>query len=195
MNPNQQEFWDWFVLNNGLFVGEQIGQAAIAELDSEFSKAFPELTWEIGPIEKGNYLAISPGMNPALIEIAKTASSLAPNVSGWRVLSARPKKNWDGKFFMQIGKSRRSFDTATWRFVMLQYKDGFRELIFVSDEASKLLEAECITAAKIAAESVFGEERALALFDQISLEETVDSSLAERMQPFGQLSGAAGGLE
>jgi hypothetical protein len=184
-------FWRWFGGVAERLAADVENPTLLAELGAKVSELDPALSWEVGPGETTEWqLVISPNLDRDLRELAARIVAQAPAVPGWQFHSARRPKNWEYKFDLETADGVQTLDASSWRFVLLQYPDGAREIVLEGPGAAKLAENDRRQAAAIALESILGEEVLIDHVDDFDFVSTLEPEFAGRARPIQQLNSA-----
>ena len=179
-----EQFWRWFADKADSIASNPENGDIIDDLDQHVSLTWPQLAWEIGPDPSGDwYFALSPNLNRDLIDQAKEAIQTAPKVLGWKFYAARQRKAWDGTFELETDEGIKRLDSSDWRFILLRYHDGEKELVLVAPDAGLLNPDDRWQAAAVVIEGLLGEECLLANVDSFALEAAVDAKLSSQTKP------------
>ena len=189
MSP--EAFWQWFASKAEIIASNPESDEIIDELDRQVKKTWPRLGWEIGPDPSGNwYFALSPNLNRELVGEATDAIHGAPVILGWKFYSARPRKEWGGKFEIEGSNGVMRFDCANWRYILLRHPNGDKELIMIAPETEILEQHDRWQAAAIVIEGLLGEGGFLANVDEFSMESSLDAKLTLQTKPIYELAQA-----
>ncbi len=96
MTDAKRGFWDWLARNTGRvqtrLKRESQSDAQAVEIATRFEKAFPGLTWEISPADRGPWMfCISANGDRALFPRIERAVREAPKIEGWTIQAFRPR--------------------------------------------------------------------------------------------------------
>lgn len=187
-------FWAWFSARVTIR-HEPADQALVAELDERVNTLHPGLSWEIGPgAAAARQLVISPNLDLTLAPIAAAIVAAAPAVDDWEFHAWRqPKRDWNFTFALAAPDGRSvDVDASNWRFVLLHYPEGEREIVLQADDLEGLVDAQRELAAVIVLESVLGEEHFVSRVDTFALLDLLEPRLAERAQSIRELGNVKG---
>ena len=185
-----QAFWEWLRANARSIASDPENSDLLAELDQRVDLLAPQLSWEIGPgASRPWQLVLSPNSDRNLREMARSIVSSAPDIDEWEFHSARQPKDWDFKFELMIGTdgSTALIDASDWTFLLLQYRDGMREVVLKANEIPIMTGEERRQACAIVLESVLGEEMMLDLIGEFELVNELEPSLAGKERPIQSL--------
>ncbi|MHB1155647.1 MAG: hypothetical protein ACYC26_02285 [Phycisphaerales bacterium] len=90
----EAKFWNWFVKNErGLFSYEDDRERIFNGLASALARVHPDLTFEIGPLQKGRrQFVISAGGIRLAFAAVQTLADAAPPLERWTVCKFRPRQ-------------------------------------------------------------------------------------------------------
>jgi len=171
------EFWRWF-------------ETVAPTLDGGFTKPIVDeldrrivalgLSWELGPgTTAKNALVISPGSLERL-EVTKAIIGLAPTIEGWEFLPSKPPKRWKGTFRIPLaGQPPIDVDIGTWRYVVLRYPDGAKEIVIETRDLVAYTEERQHWIVEVVLDSLLGEEKRLRTIDFILIVPELDPEQAE----------------
>src|SRR5581483_2192218 len=138
IEQHARAFWEWFSGSESGLRSLQPGSADWLDLDGRLRELGVE-AWEIGPAvaSKARYaFALSPRGDAAEYERCKRIVALAPKLTDWEFLAAKPRKQWRRKFFWS--GNRIEIDASSWRFVVYRYEDTKVEIVLLGDLLSIL---------------------------------------------------------
>lgn len=178
-------FWAWFA---------SASQATDAELRRELDARVArlgELAWELGSDAQGRWLAVSPGGNPDLLPLTRAVVARAPRLPGWTFHPAKPPGTWDRTF--ALGAAR--IDANGWRCLLQRFPDGTLDVEIAAPDLMKYEEPIRIHAARIALDRELGEERRLAVVQDVYVYYGFEEADAPRVLPFAELGRELGAQE
>jgi hypothetical protein len=152
-----REFWLWFATHDAQLRRLSPSSAEWQQLDAHVS-ALGFGSWEIGPAvaSTAQYMfALSPQGDPDKFARAQRIIGLAPEVTGWEFLPAKPRKLWRRQF--EWSTRHVSIDARNWQFVVYRYDDGKSELVLLGDPLRQLPETEQESVLTFVVESELGE--------------------------------------
>lgn len=191
------EFWNWFQ-DNADSIAVDIKERTrfdgldqkLGELDQRVLNLASGISWEVGPgIHKSWQFVISPNLDRNLREVARTIVAEAPALSDWEFYSARQKKDWDYRVEVANEKEGGSYsiDAKRWRFVLLQYPDGIREILIEAAGLPKISDDDRRLIGEIVLESLLGEEVFLDSVDDFELVDEFEARFAAEARPIQNL--------
>ncbi len=184
------EFWRWFA-NNASYIEPIMSPDLVKELDRQV-RALGAFSWELGIAHNGmKQFAISPNGDPALLLGAQAIVQKAPCISGWEFHFAKQPR--DAALILLLGDTepRRRVDARGWTYVLLEYPDGFAELLVNTSKGEHLEEAHRQLAVEIAVDGVIGELERMNAFDAVVAVEEWSSDFEASCRPLAELSKAA----
>jgi hypothetical protein len=157
-------FWQWFIDNATALEARTPKSEIINDLDRRVHElAEGRLAWEIGPgAERPCSLTISPGGNKSLLPLTREIVSLAPKLPRWEIHHAKPPKDWNYIFEMQLSNSNVvTVDARKWRYVLLRFPDFMYDVILETHGGEQLPTEDRERAGEILIEGILGEEARL----------------------------------
>lgn len=187
------EFWAWFRDSAETLTSDVRNPALLSELDRRVSGLAPALSWEIGPGQSKPWqFVLSPDLDRGLRDLAHSIVASAPDLNDWEFYSARQPKEWDYKFELlgETSEHRIAIDAGNWTFVLLQYPDGFREVLLKAPELPTLENDDRWRAGAIVLESILGEDAFLEKIGDFELLTELEPQFAEKERPIQGLRSA-----
>ena len=186
------EFWQWFIENSSRLSKVESDKNLLDALDQRVRDLNPRLSWEIGPGKvKEKQFVISPNLDKGLREEARSIISLAPSLDSWEFYPTRQVKDWD--YQVRLAPSEEepavAFDASGWKFVLLRYPDGLREVL-LSGKVPSLSDNQRWQAAAFVLESILGEDQLMGSIDEFDLVPAFEPRFAERQRPLQALKEA-----
>jgi len=173
-----KDLWIWFEQNSRELQSDDFSENTLYELDSKVTDL--GLRWEIGPgVVKENSLTISPSGDWEKLELAKNVHRLSPNMDSWEFYCFKqPKENWD---LLELPKYGISLSARDWEYVLLQYKDGKKEILVKADSLEDIEPDYKEGIVEIVLTNLLGEETMMKEIDLIDLlgTESDDYELSE----------------
>jgi len=126
-----RSFWSWFLRCESQLRTRWPESSCLRELDEQLAELGIG-AWEIGPAvaSSAKYsFTLSPNGDPDLYAKTRRIVGLAPSLSDWEFLSAKPRKQWNRKF--QWSERQVPIDCSDWRFVVYRYEDGLSEVVLI----------------------------------------------------------------
>jgi len=193
-----EEFWNWFGANAGAIATDVRDRMLLEEIDERLANLAPDLSWEIGPGKVRPWqFVISPNLDRECRELARSIVAQAPKLDDWEFQSARQPKDWSYKFeFAGEGNAGpRTIDATNWTFVLLEYPEGTREILFKAPGLPVLSDDELWNVGAIVIESVIGEDAFLDTIDDFEVLKEFEPRFASRERPIQSLRDALIGNE
>jgi len=135
----------------------------LQELDTRVEKLGAAVSWEIGPgTTQPCALSITPDGDPELLPVCKHIVSLAPTVPGWEIHPAKPPKQWDLQFTVQLKDGALELDARRWTYVLFEGDDGRFDIVIAAPELDGVDEVVRDSAGKILVDAMLGEATRLA---------------------------------
>lgn len=193
------EFWDWF-RDNAESIAEKIDESSgFDELDRRVLSLSPGLSWDIGQgLLKSRQFVISPSLNRDLREIARLIVANAPKLDDWEFHSARQPKDWNYRVEVTNEKTGEitAVNATDWRFVLLTYPDGFREILIETGALLRLSDERRQEIGEIVLLSLLGEDSFMDSVDNFELTDRFEPQFAQKARRIQQLrSAVTGGKE
>ena len=193
-----REFWDWFGANAGAIAADVRDRTFLEEIDERVTNHAPGLSWEIGPGKvKPWQLVISPNLDREYRELARSIVAQAPELDDWEFHSAREPKEWNYRFEL-VGDGNAepiAIDATNWTFVLLEYPEGTREILFKAPDFRMLSGEELWIAGAIVIESIIGEDAFLDTVNDFAVLNEFEPQFASRERPIQSLREALIGNE
>ena len=162
-------FWNWFSEHCGELASGDIPQTLIAQLEERLF-AIHRLDWEIGPGQKSlNSFALSPRGDRQTLQLTRSIVAQAPKLPGWEYCPAKPRREWDLVFSLNVNGEEVEIDGKRWEFVAFKFDDGTFDLIFKPDNTHGLTDDYLNWAATIIADGEIGEEKRMDLIGNIEV--------------------------
>jgi hypothetical protein len=90
---NPELFWNWFIEHEDMLLDCKVDQEArFDQLAAELQKVDPDLTFEIGPHERGREFVISAGGIKRAFPSVSSLVDAAPPLARWQVTAFRPRR-------------------------------------------------------------------------------------------------------
>src|SRR6266567_559252 len=192
------DLWEWFRADARTIAADIENPASLRELDLRVTSLGEGISWEIGPgRHKPWHLVISPNLDRDLRETTRLIVAKAPDLDDWEFYSAKQPK--DSKYQVETVKDSSDevsrIDANNWRFVLVQYPDGFREILIESPDLSCSTRDELTQIGELVLVSLLGEDAFLDSIDGFELVDRLEPRFSERARPIRELSSAVTGRE
>lgn len=182
-------FWRWFVSVAGALTAEPYGPALVAELDRRI-RALGVCTWELGPCVAcpgRQMLVISAGGDAALVPLARAILARAPRLDGWEFLAAKPPKEWDRVFVLDVGGAETKIDAGTWHYVLEWEPDGRLSILFETgttfdSEVTRNQAAEIVAIGELGEEVIDRDIKFIDAVDRLALDDHSRRSAIEHLR-------------
>jgi hypothetical protein len=172
------KFWNWFkTISTGL-LANHTDENLISVLDEQVGW-LGDVDWEIGPWKENTlYFAISPNLDIDKLDFTRLIIALAPESQGWKFLSSKPPKEWNGIWEMEneTGKTI-LIDTCDWEYILWLFDDA----IFDIDIRIPNVDGNKYTqyiATDIALTGYLGEETFMNLIHNVNIVDEFDETNA-----------------
>ena len=176
-------FWTWFSVHSEELGAADIPPALIIQLEERLF-AIHRLDWEIGPGRKTpNLFALSPRGERSTLVITREIVAQAPKLKGWSFYSAKPPRQWNLVFRLNVNGREIEIDGKRWQFVAYKFDDGTFDLVFKPDSQEGLSPDYINWAAIIIADGEIGEERRMDLIRSIEIVDAWDEKMGASAQP------------
>lgn len=156
--PAVARFWQWFAENHR-DVSKAYDSSNVDWLHANISRRIWQLSdslkWEIGPYNfPDKTFVLSPTIRENL-PLTRTAVKVAPELSGWRFLHAKPRKQLKRLVFQSHGCT---VDAESWQYQLVSYNKGeFVDLLlYIDAEGFPSAHEQLFT--ELVIESLVGEE-------------------------------------
>ena len=130
MNQEIREFWVWFA-SHAVQLRSAKTRHKLHDTLGQKLGLFGFFDWEIGPCEdsKGkHYLTIQlSDYHEHGVRLMDLFFSLAPELNDWKLLTARPPKQWSRQLLW--GKTRELISATGWLFSLYRYEDGKFDIV------------------------------------------------------------------
>lgn len=154
----------------------------IPELEAELAR-LGSFAWEIGPgTTAPNMFAISPSGDLARLEQTRHIVELAPAITGWELLPARPARPGTTLVIDDL-----AIDYAAWRCLALRHPDGAVEVILSPDRAIDVDDETRWRIGEIIVDAAIGEAERLRYIDDVVVEPELEPSLVAALKPLAEL--------
>jgi hypothetical protein len=175
-------FWTWFSAHSAELGAADIPQALIDQLEERLF-AIHRLDWEIGPgLETPNLFALSPRGDRSTLVITREIIAQAPKLKGWSFYPAKPPRQWNLVFSLNVDGKEIEIDGKRWQFVAYKFDDGTFDLVFKPDKQEGLSPDYLNWAAIIIADGEIGEERRMDLIGNIEVVGAWDEKIGASAQ-------------
>ena len=167
-----KDFWEWFSSHAPQFGDAFENEALLRQLDDLVTSIGEgAFAWEVGPGSNAkNAFTLSPGGDRELLSKTKAIVDAAPLVSDWEFHSAKPPKQWEGRFELAVdGGKFLEVDVTSWRCTLLKYADGFHEIVVEAPNLNSISKDDQRWAAEIALDGYLGERLRLETIDEVTV--------------------------
>lgn len=152
------QFWQWFAENHDN-VSNAYNASDCDWLSANISRRIRQLgdslNWEIGPYNlPDKTFVLSPTIRENL-GLTRAAVKIAPELSGWRFLHAKPRKELNRLVFQSHGCT---VDAEGWQYQMVSYNKGEFVDLMLYINAKGFPSAHDQLFAELVVESLVGEE-------------------------------------
>jgi hypothetical protein len=156
--PASVRFWQWFAENH-----DSISKAysasdcdwLSANISHRIRQLGDSLSWEIGPYNvPDKTFVLSPTIRQNLA-LTRAAVKIAPELSGWRFLHAKPRKELKRLVFQSRGCT---VDAESWQYQLVSYNNGEFVDLMLYINAKDFPSAHDQLFAELVVESLLGEE-------------------------------------
>jgi len=176
-------FWEWFSKHHSELAAPSLPQQLIEDLENHLF-AIHRLDWEIGPgLGTRNFFALSPRGDEKLLPLTRSIIAQAIKINNWDFYPAKPPRQWDLFFKLDVGGQEVEVDGKLWEFVAYRFEDGTYDLIFRPNRGHKLPEDYLYWAASIILDGEMGEEKRIELIKNIEIVKSWDETAAKSAQP------------
>lgn len=156
--PAVTQFWQWFAENHDN-VSNAYNTSDYKWLAANISHRIRELgdslNWEIGPYNfPDKTFVLSPTIRENL-RLTRAAVKIAPKLSGWRFLHAKPRKELNRLVFQSRGCT---VDAEGWQYQLVSYNNGEFVDLMLYINAKGFPSAHDQLFAELVVESLVGEE-------------------------------------
>ncbi len=167
-----QSFFEWLKENIAALATSRDIQIAMTK---KIKSLHPDLHWEVGPFSKEEkFFAFSPNLDFNLLPITYMLADKAPKISGWKFLSAKPKKNWKNRVItLRANGSVKKINCDNWRYYLTSFNDEFFDVNIVPDKNLDLTAEELEYVADLFVEFELGEELYIEAIDRVNIIEVV----------------------
>ena len=176
LNESQiQKFWAWFQSVSVQLYNDCVNKRVIENLDANIKK-LGLFDWEIGPYNTKLYLAISPNLNPQLLDNTKQIIAYAPKSEDWVFLSSKPPKNYYPilNLVNEFGNSI-SINIDSWRYILYHFDNDTFDMDVVTEEIHGNVSTKKL-AIDIVLTNILGEEKYISLIKNIYTLDCFDES-------------------
>lgn len=190
------DFWRWFqTIAHDLAVHFE-NEALLAELEQRVSQ-LGDVSWELGPGKAAeNALIITPDGSKDWLPITQRIVELAPHISGWEFISARPPRDWDMQFSIECaGGKKLDIDARPWRYVLFKYPDNTFDIVVEQNNLHSVCDEDRYVAAVVLLDGTIGERRRLAMFGEIEVVESLAAEHARKATPMHRIGQHLDSLE
>ncbi len=164
-----RSFWEWFSRAANELEGDFGNDELLEELDTKVRQLGP-VSWEIGPgMTKDFLLVITPDGDASRLALTRHIVELAPSLSRWEVHPAKPPKQWDFRFSVDVGDCDLQLDASEWSYVLYRYPDNIFDITVVAPELALTSASHHEWIVTIAIDSAVGEEARLKSFATIEV--------------------------
>lgn len=165
-----RSFWKWFLDNEARLSAPLSNRPLLKELQRRI-RGLGDYCWEIGPgIAAAHALTISPGGDKERLAETQAIVLEAPEVDGWEFHSAKPPKDWKCRFEIAGADGKPlQIDATAWQCSLLEYPDGFHEVLVVAKSLGNVTEDYQHWAVEVALDGLLGERRRLESIDQVTV--------------------------
>lgn len=157
-HPVVARFWTWFAENQ-----HDVSKAysnsdhdwLVANISRRIRNFSDSVNWEIGPYNlPDKTFVLSPTIRDNL-PLTRAAVKIAPELSGWRFLHAKPRKQLQRLIFQSHGCT---VDAESWHYQLVSYNKGefVDVLLYINAEGFPLAHDQLF--AELVVESLVGEE-------------------------------------
>lgn len=176
-------FWSWFLAHRQELAADEITQPLVEQLEERLF-AIHRLDWEIGPgRETPNFFALSPRGNRSTLAVTRGIVAQAPEVEGWSFYPAKPPRQWNLVFTLDVQGKEVEIDAKQWQFIAYEFDDGTFDLVFKPDSLKGLPADYLNWAAVIIADGEIGEEKRMELIGNIEVVDKWEGKAAASAQP------------
>lgn len=191
MPANHQftEFWNWFAS-----AADRIRSAYHGNdqkwLDTNITprvrQIADQLNWEIGPYHAPDDTFVLSPTTRENLALTRAAIEIAPQLTGWRFLHAKPAKQLSSLTFMVGGAT---VNADAWRYRLTAYNGGeFVDIEIFANASCGLGGGHENLFAELVVEALVGEERRLDRVGYLELSTVGDNATIDRSSPIRHLN-------
>lgn len=183
------DFWKWFDAVHSHFGKHFENQSLVDELDSRIAN-MGNYSWEIGPGFRNpdnSMLVFSPSGDAQILEDTRNIVDRAPFIAGWEFYPAKPPKQWNRVFCMQIS-SNEIIDARSWSYVAHAENPGRFRLVIVAPALNNMSPILRTIAAEIFLDGEVGEAERIHRISSIEVVTSCDPEFALKSRPIAELA-------
>jgi hypothetical protein len=181
-----RSFWKWFASVAPRLESEPLDSGILSELDKRLLSLHSRLSWEIGPGKNAPWqFAVSPNRDTRIKDVAHAIVAEAPFLSNWEFYDCKQPKEWNFAFVYDGFE----LDVSKWKYIILEYDDGFREVVF-EGKAQAVPENKHKDLAEFVLEGTCGESVFMGMIQNCDLVSKVEPELSTELAPIQSLKSA-----
>jgi hypothetical protein len=192
IHPNDSKisaFWAWFATIADKLGDDFDNETLQDELDARLA-GLGEIAWELGPGSTAeNALAISPDGDPELLPLTQRIVSMAPELSRWEFLPARPARAASLEFSIATSSGGElSIDARSWRYVLFKFPDTMFDIVLEQGDLPDASEDDRYIAAAVLLDGLLGEGKRLLRIRDVEPVIALSPEQAKKANPITVLS-------